>query len=117
MMLLCKNDDLHNFFSVSIEFLEGFFWQTSTCLQAYTICLISFSFFFKYYNYHVTGAVKSFIPQRFFPLINERKLYTLCHAWLCQIVLEVQERLNVQSSYGYVDTLEEMGPSKLTRHF
>lgn len=33
------------------------------------------------------------------------------------MVLGVQERLNVQRSYGYVDILEEMWSGKLTRHF
>lgn len=35
----------------------------------------------------------------------------------CTKVLGVQERLDVQSSYGYIDILEEMWSRKLTRVF
>lgn len=63
MMLLCKNDDLHNFFLVSIEFLKVFSSKLPHVSSVHHLSHLFFSLFLKYYNYLVTGAVKSLFPK------------------------------------------------------
>lgn len=76
MMLLCKNDDLHNFLSVSIEFLKLFFKQAFTRLQCTPsvslLLLFPLFCFFLILQLSYNRGCQILSPQGLFLLINEK---------------------------------------------